>query len=334
MFGDTLTIIAVAFMAALSVGGIAYVLIYPILSGEAKANKRMARVAGGQGGRAKRAAAHLEAQGRDPRRKQMQKTLMEMEENQKKKKKRVTLAMTLTQAGLGISVHMYWFLSLLCGAFFGLVVLMTGFQWQIAGAAAFAASLGIPRWVVNLIKKRRQAKFLGEFANAIDVIVRGIKAGLPVNDTLKVIAVESPDPVGPEFQAVIDGQKLGVPLDQGLERMYERMPLAEVNFMSIVVGIQQRTGGNLGEALGNLSKVLRDRKKMQAKIKSMSQEAKSSAAIIGALPPSIMILVYITSPQYIELLWTTDIGQMLLAGSAMWMFTGVMVMRKMINFDF
>ena len=187
---------------------------------------------------------------------------------------------------------------------------------------------------MNFLKKKRQKKFLDEFANAIDVIVRGIKAGLPVNDTLKVIAVESPDPVGPEFQAVIDGQKLGVPLDQGLERMYERIPLAEVNFMSIVVGIQQRTGGNLGEALSNLSKVLRDRKKMQGKIQSMSQEAKSSAAIIGALPPSIMILVFMTSPNYISLLWTTDLGQMMLAGSALWMFAGVMVMRKMINFDF
>ena len=99
MFGDTLTIVAVAFMAALSVGGIAYVLIYPLLSGEAKANKRMARVAGGQSGRASRAAANMESQSRDQRRKQMQKTLLEMEQNQKQKKKRVSLAMTLTQAG-------------------------------------------------------------------------------------------------------------------------------------------------------------------------------------------------------------------------------------------
>ena len=321
-------------MAAISVGGVAYVLIYPLLSGEAKANKRMARVAGGQAGKAKRSAANLEQQGKDQRRKQMQKTLMEMEENQKKKKKRVPLSTQLTQAGVGISVTMFWVFSALCGTLVGGMILLTGFSWQIAGGAAFAASLGLPRWVIKILKKRRQAKFLDEFANAIDVIVRGIKAGLPVNDTLKVISQESPDPVGPEFQQVIDGQKMGVPLDQGLERMYERMPLAEVNFMAIVVAIQQRTGGNLGEALSNLSKVLRDRKKMQAKITAMSQEAKSSAAIIGALPPAIMILVFITSPNYISLLWTTDLGQMMLAGSACWMLTGVLVMRKMINFDF
>lgn len=333
-FDDNLIIMAVAFMAALSVGGIAYVVIYPFLSGEAKANKRMARVAGGQQSRAHRAAAQMEAQGRDQRRKQMQKTLKDLEENHKKKKKRVTLSMSLAQAGLEISVKVFWGLSILCGVFSGFVVLLSGFDWKISLAAAFVAAIGIPRWVLKFLKKRRQTKFLNEFANAIDVIVRGIKAGLPVNDTLKVIAQESPDPVGPEFQEVIDGQKLGVPLDQGLERMYERMPLAEVNFMAIVVGIQQRTGGNLGEALGNLSKVLRDRKKMQSKIKSVSQEAKSSAAIIGALPPSIMILLYITSPDYISLLWTTNLGQMMLAGCVTWMAAGVFVMRQMINFDF
>lgn len=334
MFGDTTIIIAVAFMAAISVGGIGYVLLYPVLSGEARANKRMAKVASGEKGRAARSTANLEKHGRDQRRRQMHKTLKEMESNQKKKKKRVTLKALITQAGLSISVMMFWLLSMTCGLVFGFVTLLGGLSWQIALCAAFAASLGLPRWFLNHLKKRRQAKFLDEFANAIDVIVRGIRAGLPVNDTLRVISQESPDPVGPEFEQVIEGQKLGVPLDQGLERMYDRMPLSEVNFMAIVVAIQSKSGGNLGEALSNLAKVLRDRKKMQGKIRSMSQEAKSSAAIIGALPPSIMGLVYLTTPDYIALLWTEELGQMMLAGSALWMFCGVMVMRKMINFDF
>lgn len=334
MFGANLTILAVAFMAALSVGGIAYVLLYPLLSGEARANKRMTRVSGGQKGRATRSRANLEKHGRDQRRKQMQKTLIEMEENHKKKRKRVTLRDAITQAGLSITVTAFWVMSLVCGLFFGFATLLSGLQWQIALCAVFAAAFGLPRWFLGYLKKRRQGKFLDEFANAIDVIVRGIKAGLPVNDTLRVISQESPDPVGPEFEQVIEGQKLGVPLDQGLERMYDRMPLSEVNFLAIVVAIQTKSGGNLGEALGNLSKVLRDRKKMQGKIRAMSQEAKSSAAIIGALPPCIMVLVYMTSPDYIELLWTEEMGQMMLAGSAFWMCMGVLVMRKMINFDF
>ncbi len=332
MFSDDLILIAVAFMAALSIGGVAYVLLYPLLSGEAKANKRMAKVSTKQ--RGVRGQKGNDAENRDQRRLKVQQTLKDLEEKQKKKKQRVPLRITLTQAGLGISVKVFWILSILCGILVGLVMLITGSSPLIAAAGAFVSAVGFPRWVLRFLKKRRQNKFLDSFANAIDVIVRGIKSGLPVNDTLKVIATESPDPVGPEFQEIVDGQKLGIALDQGLERMFERMPLAEVNFLAIVVAIQQKTGGNLAEALTNLSIVLRDRKKMQGKITAMSQEAKSSAAIIGALPPSIMILVYLVNPDYIALLWQTDLGQMLLVGSATWMAMGVLVMRKMINFDF
>jgi tight adherence protein B len=329
-----LTLIAVAFMAALSIGGVGYVVLYPLLSGEARASKRMARVSAKAGSRRQAAVRSSEKDGKDQRRRQMQATLKELEQKHKKKKKRVTLKMAIAQAGLKLSIRMFWVLSLACGLVVAFVVLLFGMSPLIALLAAFAGALGLPRWMLKFLKKRRQKKFLDEFANAIDVIVRGIKAGLPVGDTLKVIAQESPDPVGPEFREIVEGQKLGVPLDQGLDRMFERMPLAEVNFLAIVVTIQLKTGGNLAEALSNLSKVLRDRKKMQAKIVSMSQEAKSSAAIIGSLPPAIMILVYLTNPGYIELLWTRDLGQIMLAGSAAWMLVGVLVMRKMINFDF
>jgi tight adherence protein B len=112
------------------------------------------------------------------------------------------------------------------------------------------------------------------------------------------------------------------------------MPLPEANFFGIVISIQQKAGGNLSEALGHLSRVLRDRKKMKAKIQAMSQEAKASASIIGALPLAVMTLVWVTSPQYINLLFTAPLGHLMLAGSAMWMTMGVLVMKKMINFDF
>jgi tight adherence protein B len=123
-------------------------------------------------------------------------------------------------------------------------------------------------------------------------------------------------------------------MGEACTRLYERVPLPEANFFGIVIAIQQRAGGNLSEALANLSKVLRDRKRMKAKIKAMSMEAKASAIIIGMLPIGVMLLVYITSPRYIELLWTHPMGRMMLAGSAAWMTMGVLVMRKMINFDF
>jgi tight adherence protein B len=170
--------------------------------------------------------------------------------------------------------------------------------------------------------------------DAVDVIIRGVKAGLPLLDSLKLIAAESREPIRSEFRAIIDTQTIGIPLGEACIKLYERIPVAEANFFGIVVYIQQRAGGNLSEALGNLSRVLRDRKKMKAKIKAMSQEAKASAAIIGSLPLVVMSLVYFTSPTYIELLWTAQLGRIMLACSAIWMFIGIMVMRKMINFDF
>ena len=118
------------------------------------------------------------------------------------------------------------------------------------------------------------------------------------------------------------------------QKLYERMPVAEANFFGIVISIQQRAGGNLSETLGNLSKVLRDRKKMKAKIQAMSMEAKASAGIIACLPPSVMTLVWLTSPAYIELLWTSSTGRVMLGCCAVWMSIGVFVMKKMINFDF
>ena len=170
--------------------------------------------------------------------------------------------------------------------------------------------------------------------DAVDVIVRGIKAGLPLFDSIKLVAADAPEPLRSEFKAIVDTQTVGIPLGDACTRLYERMPVPEANFFGIVVAIQQKAGGNLSEALGNLSKVLRDRKKMAEKIQAMSMEAKASAAIIGSLPPIVMLLVFITTPDYIALLWTHPTGRLMLAGSAVWMTMGVLVMKKMINFDF
>ena len=186
----------------------------------------------------------------------------------------------------------------------------------------------------GLIQQVARFLLLHAFPDAVDIIVRGVKAGLPLLDCLKMITIEAPEPVKSEFRAIIETQAIGIPLGEACAKLYEQMPLAEANFFSIVVSIQQRSGGNLAEALGNLSRVLRDRKKMKAKIQAMSQEAKASAGIIGALPLAVMTMVYITSPNYISLLWTAPLGRVMLAASVVWMAMGVMVMKKMINFDF
>ena len=164
--------------------------------------------------------------------------------------------------------------------------------------------------------------------------MRGIKAGLPLLDSMRIISIEAPEPVRGEFRSIMETQAIGMPIGEACSKLYERIPIPEANFFGIVISIQQKAGGNLSEALGNLSRVLRERKKMKAKIQAMSMEAKASASIIACLPVAVMVLVYITSPQYIELLWTHPTGRFMLAGCAVWMFMGVMVMRKMINFDF
>lgn len=322
-----LQVLAMSFLATVAVGGVAWVFLYPILSGERKAEKRRDSVARSQPvARAARGA-------QKSRREQVEESLKELEKRQQQQK-RPPLAARISQAGLSWSKRQFYLIAAGMGLVVFILVLGAGFGLMAALGFGFAAGFGLPFWLLGYLKRRRENKFLNAFPDAVDVIVRGIKAGLPLLDSLKVIASEAEEPVRSEFRTIIETQTVGIPLGDACTKLYERMPLAEANFFGIVISIQQKSGGNLSEALGNLSKVLRDRKRMKAKIQAMSQEAKASAAIIGSLPPAVMILVWLSSPDYISLLWTHHIGHMLLAGSALWMFTGCMVMRKMINFDF
>jgi len=318
-------------MGLMSLGGVAFAIFFPKIAERSKANKRLSKVKQkpDAGGRAKLAADDTVS-----RRKQVQESLKESEAKQKSKKKQLTMRVRIQQAGLHLDPRTFYILSFVLGLVLAAILAVTANPLLICLGGFLAASLGFPRWLLSFLTKRRQAKFLDEFANSIDIIVRGVKSGLPLNDCLNIIARESPEPVGPEFLEIVEAQKAGIPLAQCLDNMFERMPLAEVNFFSIVLSIQQKSGGNLSEALGNLSKVLRERKKMLGKIQAMSQEAKSSAAIIGFLPFGIMGTVYLTSPDYISILWTDPVGHVLLAGSAVWMLTGILVMKKMIAFDF
>ena len=315
------------FLVAFAIGGVAWVLLYPILSGERKAERRMASVA-----RSEPAARPVRGAPK-PRREQIEGTLKELEQRQKKAKS-PPLSVRLGQAGLNWSKRKYITISVILGFVAFLIGFLVGHGLLPALAFGFAGGFGIPRWLLKFLKKRREAKFLNGLPDAVDVIVRGIKAGLPLLDSMKLIANEAQDPIRREFRGIIDTQTIGIPLGEACLKLYERIPVPEANFFGIVVSIQQRAGGNLSEALGNLSRVLRERKKMKAKIKAMSQEAKASAAIIGSLPIIVMALVWFTSPGYIDLLWTESTGRMMLACSGIWMSIGIFVMRKMINFDF
>ncbi|MGD0024775.1 MAG: type II secretion system F family protein [Xanthobacteraceae bacterium] len=317
----------VFFLVTVAIGGIAWVFLYPILSGERKAERRMASVARSEPmARPTRAA-------QKPRREQIEGTLKELEERQKKAK-HAPLSVRLSQAGLDWSKRRFVLTAVALGVVAFLTALPIGAGLLPSLGFAFAAGCGVPLWLLSFLKKRRQTRFLDALPDAVDVIVRGIKAGLPLLDSLKLIAADAPEPVRSEFRAIVETQTIGMPLGEACLKLYQRIPVAEANFFGIVISIQQRAGGNLSEALGNLSRVLRDRKKMKAKIQAMSMEAKASAAIIGALPFMVMGLIYFTSPSYIELLWTEPLGRLMLGGCAIWMCIGMFVMRKMINFDF
>lgn len=318
---------ALFFLVAVAFGGVAWVFLYPILSGERKSEQRLASVAKAE------PVARVTRQNQRSRRDTVETTLKEIEQRHKKNK-RLPIAVRIAQAGLKWSKQQFLLIAAAIGAAFFVLGLMTGAGMVTAAALGFAGAFGVPFWLLSFLKKRREAKFLDAFPDAVDIIVRGVKAGLPLLDCMKMITLEAPEPLKSEFRAIVETQAVGMPLGEACGKLYEDMPLAEANFFAIVISIQQRAGGNLAEALGNLSNVLRDRKKMKAKIRAMSQEAKASAGIIGALPIAVMTLVYLSSPQYISLLWTEPLGRVMLAASAIWMATGVFVMKKMINFDF
>ena len=277
------------------------------------------------------------------RRKQMDVTTKALRVREEANRKRRTVGRSIEdrikQSGLNITMPMFWIGSAISGAVAGIGMLIgagfnEGVMLLVPLGMAFAAGFGLPRWFLGMAIKGRQKKFVGQFADAIDVIVRGVKSGLPLNECLRMIAKESPQPLAGEFQVVCDAIAMGVPVDQALHKMYQRTPIQEVNFFNIVLNIQQKAGGNLSEALGNLSGVLRSRKLLREKIKAFSSEAKASAMIIGSLPIIVMLLVYMTTPAYMSTLFTTDFGHLLLLIASGLMGMGIYIMRSMINFNF
>lgn len=313
-------------LAAVAAGGVAYVFVYPLLSGEARAAKRQkALVTSG--------AERRERVSTVNRKDQVAQSLKELEAKQKALNK-VTLENRIAQAGLTWSKQRFYILSVVIALVLGLAALLATQNLLAAAGALFVGGLGVPRWILGHLKKRRINRFIVELPNAVDVIVRGIRSGLPLGDCMRIIAAEAKEPVRSEFRAIMDAQAIGMTIGEAVGKLFERVPVTEANFFATVIAIQQKSGGNLSEALGNLSKVLRERRKMADKIKAMSMEAKASAGIIGALPPIVGILTYLSSPDYISLLWTTQTGKFALLAGGVWMTLGVLTMKKMVSFKF
>lgn len=324
-----LSLIAAAILAAISAGALAYAVFYPSLSNRSRAEKRRKDFAVTVSARV--LERDRDAQNR-AKRGQIAQSLKEIESREKARHK-LTLETRLQQAGLTWTRKRYILFALAMSAVTGILALIVVGKLVALPIGLLIGGFGVPVWYLNRRKKKRLKLFGNEFPNALDIIVRGIRSGLPLNDCLRIIASEAQEPVRTEFRLIIEAQTLGLPLTEAAVKLFERVPCPEANFFGIVLAIQQKTGGNLAETLANLSRVIRERRKMRDKIQAVSMEAKASAGIIGSLPVVVGLLVYITSPRYIELLWTTQAGQMAMVGGLIWMSIGIFVMKNMINFE-
>jgi tight adherence protein B len=315
--------IVVAACLAIGFGGLAFVFV----GGDSRADKRRAAVSRSDG----KSLGASAAVDRNARKKQIADGLRDIE---KKGKRRVNLATRIEQAGLAISTQQYLVGSVVLGVVLSVATYIESKSLLLTALVGVIGTMGLPQLVLSRLRIRRLNKFIANFPTAIDIIVRGIKAGLPLGDTIRIAATESPEPVRSEFRRVVESLSLGMTLPEAVERMAQRVPITETNFFSIVIAIQGKAGGNLSEAIGNLSRVLRERKKMKGKISAMSMEAKASAAIIGAVPFLVVGALYVSSPKYIAPLWTTSHGRMIAVIAICWMGVGVAMMKKMVAFDF
>ncbi len=315
-------------LMAAAAAGIAYALIYPFLTGEKRSEAR-------------RKALQLTSDTMRPtrgstgpvrsKRDQVAQSLKEVEDRQKARGK-LTLQDKIEQAGLRIDRKSFYMLSAISACVFaaGALLMMKTPIALLPGL--LVGGFGAPNWYLSYCKNKRIKKFLLEFPNALDVITRGLKSGLPLNDCVRIIASEAAEPVKTEFRMMMDAQSVGLPLGEAIEDLYRRIPVAEANYFGIIITIQQKSGGNLAESLANMSKVVRERRKLRNKVKALSAEATSSAAIIACMPLAVAGMIYYTTPAYMKLLFNTQTGQFTLVGCGIWMLMGVLIMRKMINF--
>ncbi len=322
--------ILAAVLAFITIGGLGWVFV----GGDDSSAQAVKRAQSMGEGKKNPALARKAAAANTPEARRKQILVQLQDADRRERKARTTLASRLKQAGLSLSVTTFYIISAVVGLVTGLGALIFGLPILVVIGIALVFGLGLPRWIVGFLGKSRMKKFSLEFPNAVDVIVRGIKSGLPVHECFKIIARESPAPLGPEFQTLVEGLGVGLTLEQALEKMYGRMPTSELRFFTIVIAIQQKTGGNLAEALGNLSAVLRARRMMGEKIKALSSEALASAGIIASLPPAVMTMVMFTTPGYMMPLFTDFRGNFLLLIAAVLMSTGIFVMKRMISFKF
>jgi tight adherence protein B len=324
--------LAVFLLVLLATAGMLYLVFHDRLSGHAALRHRL-ELAGGLAFKSTHATGTIS----EHRRKQsIEKALNDMAQRERAKQRaKLTLPMRLNQAGLPWTVAGFYIrTAAVAAAVIGAVHLVVGLALPVAAILGAAGGFVALHGFVRYRCAQRMKKFLSEFPNAIDIVTRGVKTGLPISDCLKAIASEGQEPVKDEFRRIVEDVSVGLTLAQALTRFTHRVPIMEANFFAVVIAIQSQLGGNLSEALGNLSRVLRERKMMKEKIRAFSSEATASGAIIASMPVGVGGILSVTSPDYIALLFSEFIGNVVLGACALWMLIGVIVMRNMIRFDF
>lgn len=319
-------------------GGVVYALSEPRRQvrrrmdrlGLQRAGADGAAVLGGGGDRPRRSGGNAEQQTRQRRIQEKLRELEKAKENRARRRNR--LRQSLMRAGLRMDYRVYLVIALVLGLVSGGAVIVVGLPLLVGLLVGVTMAFGVPRLVLGVMAGLRQKRFTNEFPNALDVLVRGVQSGLPISECITIVGREVPDPVGAEFRMMVEGQRLGLGLNEIMARGLERMPTAEYKFFAIVLQIQQQTGGNLAETLANLSQVIRDRKQMRSKVKALSAEAKASAWIIGSLPFIVVALISMSSPEYMQPLFEEQVGHFIIAGGLFWMLVGIGIMTKMIKF--
>jgi len=243
------------------------------------------------------------------------------------------LKLRLSRTGKPWTMSQYVTVSLAIAAVTMGLVLFQGAPFLLALLLGLLLGLAIPHIVVSSLIKRRIAKFTTRFPDAIELLVRGLRAGLPISETLGVVAVEIPGPVGEEFSTVSDKMKIGRTMDAALQDSADRLETAEFQFFCITIAIQRETGGNLAETLSNLAEVLRKRAQMKLKIRAMSSESKASAYIVGSLPFIVSGLIYLANPGYMDGFFVDQRLMVAAFGGAIWMSIGALIMAKMVSFE-
>jgi tight adherence protein B len=251
----------------------------------------------------------------------------------KRSQGRYSLRRLLKNAGEPRSLRAHLIMSILFAVvLFGLLVL-PGVAMLPAAEVAIGAGFGLPILQLQLVVRKRRRLLTTDLPGALDLIVRGLRAGLPLIECFKLTATEWREPLKGEFVRVVNDLSVGLSIREAINRFAERVPLQEAKLFSIVVAIQAQSGGNLSEVLGNLADLLREREKLIAKIRSMTSEARTSAWIIGSIPVILIALISLVSPDFMKPLLETTTGNVILVFSGIWMATGVFVMTAMMRID-